>query len=106
MKKILISTILVLGLIGCGTSGGDTTYVQEAPLPEAIPTNGTNIVVTAEGESTVGMSYTNVSDGSILVSCGDNCNLDVNEVSKVEPEGTDCPTGLVWCPIEKKCIPE
>jgi len=106
MKKILLSVILVLGLVGCGTSGGDTTYVQEAPLEPAVPTNGTNIVVNAEGESNVGLTYTEVGAGAILVECGDNCDLDVYEATKIEPDETDCPVGFVWCPIEKKCIPE
>ena len=106
LGMILITTII---LAGCGSSGGDTYTTNEAPLPEMTPTDGTNIMVSAEGESSVGLSYTNVSDGSILVSCGDNCDLSVNEASPVitDTEGGqgECEDGFFWCPIENKCLP-
>ena len=80
MKKLIMASLLVFLLIGCSSGGGDT-FIQEAPLPEAVPTNGTNIIVTAEGESNVGLSYTNVGEGAILIECGDDCDLTVNEAS-------------------------
>jgi len=100
--KIIVSSILVaLLFVSCSTDG-DSTYVQEAPLVTDTPTNGTSIIVSTETEAVV--SYTNVSEGSILVSCGDDCDLEVYEATKTD--ATDCPAGFVWCPIEKKCIPE
>ena len=75
-----LASLAVVIMSGCG---GDTTYTQEAELPPEVPSNGTAIVI--EGEDN-GLSYTNVSDNSILVSCGDDCNLTVNEVAKVEDE--------------------
>ena len=80
MKKIIFGIVFALFIVGCG---GDTTYTQEAPLEPAVPSNGTAIVI--EGENN-GLSYTNVSDGAILVECGDNCDLTVNEVTKVEDD--------------------
>lgn len=85
----LTSSAVAIVISGCGSSGGDTYTTNEAPLPEQTPTNGTNIVVSAENESEAGLSYTNVSNNSILVSCGDDCNLTVNEATKVEDEGED-----------------
>ena len=101
MNKILIGSLLTFMLIGCG-SGSGTTYVDNGPALPEVPTNGTSIVVSGSESS---VTYTNVGNGAILVECGDNCDLDVNEVSKIEEEA-DCPAGFTWCPIEKKCIPE
>ena len=106
MKKLILVSVLALFLTACGTSGDNYT-TNEAPMTPDVPTNGSNIVVSAEGESNVGLTYTNVSEGSILVSCGDNCDLDVYEATKLSDEdATTCDEGFVWCPIELKCIPE
>ena len=72
-----------------GCSGDTTSFTQEAPLEPETPSNGTAIIVEASEESSVGLSYTNVSDNSILVTCGDDCNLTVNEAEKVVDEAVE-----------------
>ena len=88
--KYTIAIIAAMLLIGCGSDS--TTYVAEpTPLPEVVPTNGTNIVVTADDESNVGLSYTEVGDGAILVECGNgdgDCSITVYEAEMVEEVNT------------------
>ena len=84
MKKIIFATLVAFGLVGCGSNG--TTYVKEAPMLPEEPTNGTNIIVTAEEGSSAGLRYTEVSDGSVLITCteSDNCgNITVYEATEV-----------------------
>ena len=79
MKKIMISLVAILAVSGCGSDG--TTYVQEAPiLPDT--TNGTNILVTTDGD--VGISYTEIGDGNILIDCGDSYQCGVFELSPLD----------------------
>jgi len=73
MKKIAISIIATIALVGCG--GGGDTYIKEAPAVPDEPTNGTTLIVTADNGSSAGISYTEVGDGSVLVNCGDNCGV-------------------------------
>ncbi len=109
MKKIIFAAMALLLLSGCG-GGGDSYTTNEVPLEPATPTNGTNAVIeaTADNESSVGIQYTNLDNGSINMSCGDDCSLTVYDAQKVVDEvtETECEDGFVWCPIEKKCIPE
>jgi len=72
MKNMLFVGVAVAGLTlftGCG--GGDT-YVAEGPAAPEIPTDtGQALIVQASDDSSAGLSYTEVGDGSILVNCGD-----------------------------------
>jgi len=81
----LLSLMAAVVITGCGSSGSTYT-TNEAPLPEAVPTDGTNIVVSADNDSNVGLSYTNVGENSILVTCGDDCDLSVYEATKDEDD--------------------
>ena len=86
LKRNILLLLPLLFLVGCGS---DTTYVQEAPLLPETPTDGTNIIVSAEGESSAGVQYTEVGDGSILVSCGDDCSLSIYEATKLDSNTTE-----------------
>ncbi len=111
MKKIIWSALAIMAVMllgGCTDSGGGDTYnTNEAPLEPATPTGGTSAIIeaTADNESSVGIQYTNLDNGSINMSCGDDCSLTVYEAERIIEE-TECDAGFVWCPIEKKCIPE
>jgi predicted small lipoprotein YifL len=94
MKKIFLSiTLLIAGalfLTACG-SGGDT-YVAEGPAAPEIPVGeGQAFIVQASGDSSAGMSYTEVGDGSILVDCGDgdkyNCEVITAEMVPANEDG-------------------
>ncbi len=104
-------SVMVMMFSGCtGDSGGDNYTTNEAPLPEQIPTDGSSAVInaTSDNESSVGIQYTNLDNGSINMSCGDDCSLTVYEAQQVIDEVVEeeCAEGFVWCPIEKKCNPK
>lgn len=80
--KYTILIALAFALVGCG--GSDTTYVKEAPALPETPTDGTNIIVSADGGSNVGLSYTEVGDGAILIECGDGDNVSCGNISVYE----------------------
>ncbi len=124
MKKILFMSVLIgalLALSGCGSSGSNRTYetTTEPAVPAVPNTGGDALVVTNTGEGNVGMTYTKVSDGSVLVECdGEGGCGDVfigNEITEGDGDnvtdgdasitGADsCEDGFVWCSIEKKCV--
>ncbi len=112
MKKViwLMMTIMAVMMFGGCTSDSNSYTTNEAPLEPATPTEGTSAVIeaTADNESSVGIQYTNLDNGSINMSCGDDCSLTVYDAQKVIDETTEeeCEEGFVWCPIEKKCIPD
>ena len=87
MKKFLfiISSVLMLLLVGCGSN--DTTYLKEAPVVPDEPTNGNTILVQADNDSSVGLQFTDLGDGSILITCGDgnNYTCGVFDAVPVEP---------------------
>ncbi len=68
--KSLILIASIFALVGCGSDGD--TYVDSGPaIPEVPNPDGTALIVTASDSSSAGITYTEVSDGSILVDCGD-----------------------------------
>jgi uncharacterized membrane protein len=81
MIKFLLSIATVLALTACG-GGGDTYVANEAAVPDT-PTDGDAFIVQADQGSKVGIQYTQLNDGSILVTCGDgdgyNCQVFVAE---------------------------
>ncbi len=94
MKKIIVLSALAFMLIGCGSDG--TTYVAspEPALPE-LPTSGEDsFVITNTGdESSAGMSYTKLDNGSILIDCtGGTCG-DVYVASPVDESDGSCADG-------------
>ncbi len=122
--SVLIGALLALS--GCGSSSSGRTYetTTEPAIPAVPNTGGDALVVTNTGEGNVGMSYTKISDGSVLVECdGEGGCGDVfigNEITEgdgdsVTDGGGDgasttssgsCEDGFVWCSIEGKCVPD
>ena len=78
MRKVWILATVAILLNACGSN--KNTYVEEKQLLPDEPTNGTTLIVTAEGESNAAIGYTEVGDGSILVNCGDNCAVYVGSL--------------------------
>ena len=77
--KYLLMILSAFVFTACG--GSDTTYVKETKALPETPTDGNAVIVQADNGSNVGLSYTQLEDGSILVQCGDysrDCgNIDV-----------------------------
>lgn len=102
----------MLFLAGCGESTSDTTNYTE-PV-----SSGPTITMTAGGDGN--LIYTDVGDGSIVVTCeeGASCgdiNVGFGENGYITTDdGTacldgdqgECEDGFFWCPIEGKCIPK
>ena len=94
MRKI-VATVLTLSaflmLTGCGKD--NTTYTKEAPAIPETPTNGTNVIVSADNGSNVGLSYTQVGENAVLVECGDgdgySCGVTVYEVSETSSDDNE-----------------
>ncbi len=127
MKKflfmsVLLGALMALTLTGCGSSSGSTrTYETQEAIPEVPNTGGDSIIVQNTGDGVAGMTYTKVSDGSVLVDCGpggcgdvfagnditgDGDGSAVGGAGLAGTESTDCPAGTVWCSIESKCVPD
>ncbi len=113
MKKTsIVSIVAAVVLVGCG-SGGTTYQSSGKAVPEVANPAGTSLIVTASEGSQVGVSYTEVGDGGILVDCGAGGCGEVNLAEQIGSDtGTctsgaqgDCPDGYFWCPIENKCLP-
>ena len=90
MNKIFLSAVIVAMLTGCDT-GGDTYIAPEQPLAPGEPSTSSDTIVSAEADngSTAVIQYTPVSDGSINMSCGDDCTLTVYEATKIEDEDNE-----------------
>jgi len=94
MKKLLFMSVLIgalLALSGCGSSGSTKTYETstQPAIPEIPNTNGDALVVTNTGEGNVGMSYTKIADGSILVDCGEGGCGDVYSGNEMTDDNSD-----------------
>lgn len=77
MKYLGLALVAIM-LVGCGSDKKTTTYTQEAPvLPDA--PGGTTLIAQADNAASAGLSYTEVGDGSVLVNCGDDCNVQLFE---------------------------
>ena len=94
MKRMML--IVAAAALVAGCSSDKNTYVEEAPLLPDQPTNGTTLIVTAEGESTAVIGYTEVGDGSILVNCGDYCGVYIG--SLIDTEKNDDEAGIAGQP--------
>jgi len=92
--KYLLMAMVAFVFTACG--GSETTYVKEAPVPPATPTDGNTVLVQADNGSNVGLSYTQLGDGSILVQCGNysrDCgNIDVYSAVEVNTTTADTTT--------------
>ena len=82
---IIATALATLMIVGCGSSS--TTYEQDGTVLPQEPTDGTSLIVTADNESQVGLVYTELGDGAIMIECGDgdysNCELNVFEAIEV-----------------------
>ena len=109
---IAVAIAAMLAMTACGSSDSVKSYETQPGVPEVPNTGGDALIVTNTGEGNVGMTYTKVADGSILVDCGDGgcgdvySGNDMADSSDNSSASTDCPDGFVWCSIEKKCIPD
>ncbi len=124
MKKIILASVMIFAMLfsitGCGSSSGGRTYETTEAIPEVPNTGGDALVVTNSGEGDIGMSYTKLDNGSVLVECdGEGGCGDILVGSEVTSSGeaTDggasttggpgsCEDGFVWCSVENKCVPE
>ncbi len=94
----LVATLFLLASVlmftACGSSGSSKTYETQDAVPEVPNPNGTALIVSGN-EGNTGISYTEVSDGSILVDCGDGGCGDVYAGSEVAASGssTDAKSG-------------
>ena len=115
MKRFILALILVLGLVGCGESSGDST--------SDVRGDTSTTVIETEGDVTV--KEVTVTDEGVYIDCGvGGCGDvivgnegDVTVGDRVSPseefdldgDGEDddgtCPEGYFYCSIEGKCVP-
>ena len=90
MKKMIVLSVLVFGLVGCGSSGDTYVASTEPALPE-LPTSGEDsfIITNTGDESSAGMSYSRLDNGSILIDCTNGTCGDVYVASPVDDSETD-----------------
>jgi uncharacterized membrane protein len=95
MIKFILTLATVFALTACG-GGGDTYVANEAALPDT-PLNGDAFIVQADQGSSVGISYTQLNDGSILVQCGDgdgyNCQVFTADIVTTDGSGAGASGG-------------
>ena len=86
IKGLIAALVAVFIMTGCG---GGNTYVTEGNAAPEVPTDtGKALIITASDRAKVGMSYTEVGDGGILIDCGDaGCgDIYVGDVPEEEEE--------------------
>lgn len=68
IKGIVAACIAVFIMAGCSS---EKTYITEGSAAPEVPTDtGQALIITASDEAKVGMSYTEIGDGSVLIDCG------------------------------------
>ena len=85
--KVAILTI-GFGLVLSGCNNGDSvTYEKGSIVPPEEPAKNQAVIVSADNGSKVGVQYTQLEDGSILLQCGDGDNYTcaVYEAQEVIP---------------------
>ena len=90
MRKVLMLSVIAFMMVGCGSSGDTYVASPEPAIPE-LPTSGEDsfIITNTGDESSAGMSYTKLDNGSILIDCtGGTCG-DVYVASPVDESETD-----------------
>lgn len=95
--SVLIGALLALS--GCGSSGSTKTYETstQPAIPEVPNPGGDALVVTNTGEGNVGMSYTKIADGSILVDCGEGGCGDVYSGNEMTDDNSDSSDSSTAC---------
>ena len=114
--------IVSISMTACGSSGESKTYSSAGAAEAGVQSEGNALIISGNTDSKVGVSYTEIGDGSVLVECGgDDCDVSVgidtgssssdgadsveDGVYKADYNAAQCSeAGFFFCSIEQKCL--
>jgi hypothetical protein len=83
MKKVILSAVMAMMMVGCGS--GDSSDTKEVIIPnDSVITLDENQTIGYKPNTDVNTQIYNLGDGSYYVTCGDseNCNLHIGDINE------------------------